>query len=55
MIREAYPDVVLIGGGGVRSIEDAKQYLNAGADHISVSTLCFNPVRFAWFYWNWKK
>ncbi len=54
MVREAYPDVTLIGGGGVRSIEDAEEYLKAGADHISVSTLCFNPVRFAWFYWNWR-
>ncbi len=54
-IRNAYPEVTLIGGGGVGCIKDADEYLKAGADHISVSTLCFNPVRFAQFYQNWKK
>ena len=43
----------IIGGGGVRNIEVATNYLERGADHISVSTLCFNPISFLNFYWEY--
>ena len=42
-IKSKYPDTTVIAGGGVRDIHDAQEYLNHGADHVSVSTLCFNP------------
>ena len=35
----------MIAGGGVSSIKDAKIYLDAGADHISLGTVCFTPWR----------
>ena len=28
-------------------------YKGLGADHFSVSSLCFNPFRFGWFYFNY--
>ena len=49
-IKKKYPDTEVIAGGGVRSIETANAYRKLGADHISVSTLCFNPIMFGYFY-----
>lgn len=43
-IKQTYPDTVVIAGGGVRSVEQAEKYKKLGADHISVSTLFFNPI-----------
>ena len=37
--------ITLIGGGGVYTVEDAKEYLEAGADHLSLSSVMFNPFR----------
>jgi len=55
-IREKYNDnVTIIGGGGVRYIGDATNYISRGADYVSVSTLCFNPVLFSIFYYNMCK
>jgi len=42
--------VVIIGGGGIQSKEDIKKYSNAGAKYYSISTLLFNPCKFAIFY-----
>jgi dihydroorotate dehydrogenase len=42
-IKYKYPDTIIIGGGGIRSIKDIEEYKKAGADHFSVSTLCFSP------------
>lgn len=50
-IKTKYPDTTVIGGGGIRDIEIANGYLQRGADHISVSSLCFNPLLFAAFYY----
>ena len=41
---------VIIGGGGIQSVSDALMYKQFGADHVSVSTLCFNPYKFMRFY-----
>ena len=49
-LRKTYPDTVIIGGGGIQSLNDALMYKNFGADHVSVSTLCFNPYKFLKFY-----
>ena len=36
-------DIELIAGGGVQRISDVKDYLSAGANHISLGTICFRP------------
>ena len=41
--KNKYPNVEFIAGGGVSSRSDAERYLNAGADHISLGTICFTP------------
>jgi len=50
--REKYDDVIIIAGGGVRSRKDATNYLEKGANYVSVSTLCFNPLMFMMFYFS---
>ena len=42
-LKENYPHVEVIAGGGVYSKQDAKTYIDAGADHISLGTVCFTP------------
>lgn len=49
-IKNKYDDVEIIGGGGIRSKEDIDDYKKAGANHYSVSTLCFNPIQFLKFF-----
>ena len=44
-IKNKYPDTELIAGGGVQSYSDIKKYYSIGADHISISTICFNPIK----------
>ena len=52
MIKKNYPDTIIIAGGGIRYWYDVEEYKKIGADHISVSTLCFNPFLFGLFYFN---
>tara|TARA_B100001173_G_C16027007_1_gene564551 strand:+ start:324 stop:1037 length:714 start_codon:yes stop_codon:yes gene_type:complete len=54
-VREKYPDVEIIGGGGVQSIYDANLYKTAGANHVGISTLLFHPLKTISFYNDWKK
>ena len=54
-IKTKYNDTIVIGGGGIRSMKDVEEYREAGADHFSVSTLCFNPLMFLNLYWNFIK
>lgn len=49
-LRNKYPDCVIIGGGGVQNINDAMNYKKFGANHISISTLCFHPYKL-WKLW----
>ena len=49
-IREYYPGCIIIAGGGIRSMKDVEEYREVGADHFSVSSLCFNPIAFLKFY-----
>ena len=42
-IREKYPTSVIIAGGGVTHIDDVKYYRGIGADHVSISTVWFQP------------
>jgi dihydroorotate dehydrogenase len=47
-VKQTWGDkVVVIGGGGISDTIDIDDYLNAGADHVSVASLLFNPL-------NWK-
>jgi dihydroorotate dehydrogenase len=44
--REEFGDnITIIGGGGIYTLEDAQKYLDAGANHLSLSSIMFNPVR----------
>ena len=49
-IKSQFKDVVVIAGGGIRTMKDVEEYRKAGADHFSVSSLCFNPIAFLKFY-----
>ena len=44
-IKLKYPYVEIIAGGGVTTKKDLKIYKDAGADHISLGSLCFTPWR----------
>ena len=43
LIREEWPEVTIIAGGGVDSFGAVYKYLNEGADHVSLGSVCFNP------------
>mgnify|MGYP001181812067 FL=1 len=44
VIRENWGDSVeIIAGGGVNSSQDAINYINLGANYISLGTICFSP------------
>jgi len=49
-IKKKYPDTKIIGGGGIKTMEDVNTYKISGADYFSISTLLFNPFKFAAFY-----
>lgn len=49
-IKNNYNDTEVIAGGGIQNIETINYYKKLGADHFSISTICFNPLRFIWFY-----
>ena len=42
-LKATYPHVTVIAGGGVTDKFSASRYLDAGADHISLGTVCFTP------------
>lgn len=42
-IKNSHDNVTVIAGGGVYSKQDAQDYINAGADHISLGSVCFTP------------
>ena len=54
-IKNKYPDVIIVGGGGIRNMEDIKIYKNHGADIISTCSIMFNPLLFGIFYYKYKK
>jgi len=39
------PDIQIIAGGGIQSKKDVDKYLGEGADHVSIGTLCFHPIK----------
>lgn len=44
-IKSTHPHVEVIAGGGVTSKQHAQDYIHAGADHVSLGTVCFTPWR----------
>ena len=45
LVRENWGDAVtIIAGGGIKNWQDIYQYLSKGADHVSLGTVCFNPL-----------
>ena len=52
-IRKKYPDTIIIGGGGIKSNTEIEIYKKSGANHFSISTLCFSPYNFYLFYNNY--
>ncbi len=53
-ISQFYKDCTIIAGGGIRTIKDINDYKTLGADHFSISSLCFNPVLFICLYMKYK-
>ena len=49
-IKDKYPDTEVIAGGGIRDLQTLDKYQKAGADHFSVSTLLFSPIKFSLIY-----
>lgn len=49
-IRNKYPDVTLIGGGGIKSWSDVQHYYEMGAKHVAFSTVLFCPYLFGKLY-----
>ena len=45
LIREEWPEVTIIAGGGVDKFGAVYEYLNGGADHVSLGSVCFNPFK----------
>ena len=45
LIREEWPEVTIIAGGGVADFSGVYEYLNGGADHVSLGSVCFNPFK----------
>jgi phosphoribosylformimino-5-aminoimidazole carboxamide ribotide isomerase len=37
-IKQAFPEIQLISGGGIRSMKDVQQFVDAGCDHVLVAT-----------------
>ena len=54
-IKNKYDDVIIIGGGGIQTQEDVEDFKKAGANHYSISTLCFHPFQFFNFYKSYFK
>lgn len=47
-LRQKYGEAVtLIGGGGISCLQDVKDYLQAGANHVAVGSMLFNPFNWA--------
>ncbi len=44
LIKDEWPEVKVIAGGGIKNWQDMYRYLSKGADHVSLGTVCFNPL-----------
>jgi dihydroorotate dehydrogenase len=46
-LRETYPDVFIIGGGGIRHPADAIDFLTMGANRVAIGSMLFNPFNWS--------
>ena len=44
-INDNYPHVETIAGGGIYAKADMEYYKDIGANHVSLGTVCFNPLK----------
>ena len=45
-VRTIWGDAItIIAGGGIQKKDDISEYINEGANHVSLGTVCFNPIR----------
>ena len=44
VIKDEWPEVKVIAGGGIKNWQDMYRYLSKGADHVSLGSVCFNPL-----------
>ena len=44
-VRTLFPDVTLVGLGGMYKAQNVQEYAEAGADHFAFSSLFFNPFK----------
>ena len=54
-IKTNYNDTIVIGGGGIQSIEDVNQYKEKGCTHYSISSVLFNPIKSLGLFFNYYK
>ena len=52
-IKQNYKNTTIIAGGGIQNINDIYYYKLIGADHYSISTVIFNPIKFLRLYINY--
>ena len=45
IMKKRYKDTTIIAGGGVVTPANIEAYLTSGANHVSIGTVCFNPVK----------
>ena len=44
-VKKNYPHIPVIAGGGIYATKDIEYYRDIGADHVSLGTVCFNPLK----------
>ena len=54
-LKEKYPNCQIIAGGGIQSYDDLLHYKQLGVNNFSISTLLFHPIKFAKFYYDYRK
>lgn len=47
-LKDAKPDITIIGGGGITTPEDVAHFKAAGASHVAVASALLKPTR-GWF------
>jgi dihydroorotate dehydrogenase len=52
-IKHKYPNCEIIAGGGVQNYDDYINYINKGANYVSISTILFNPYNSFFLYINY--
>jgi dihydroorotate dehydrogenase len=52
---KTYPDTVIIAGGGIQNFSSLKEYKALGADHFSISTIFFHPIKVFRFCIDYKE